>query len=111
MWAISCLSCSPSEIVIFLCSTNGQGRGARRIAGNGPNSHVPFSMCVDAAVGVTSVAENQSRDAPARCPVPEDLEHYTYQHARVALWLCFIVFVLFILGAAVGITMGGGFVV
>ena len=57
MWVISGLSCSPSDIVGLLRSTNGQGRDAGWIIGSGPNSHMRFFFYVDATVGFTSVAE------------------------------------------------------
>ena len=47
----------PSDIVGLLRSTKGQGQGGGWIAGSGSNDHVPFSIGVGAAVGVTLVAE------------------------------------------------------
>ena len=87
MWVTSGLSCSPSEIVDLLCSTNGQGRGAGWTVGSGLNGHAPFSIYVDTAVGITSVAGKEYRGASSRCFVPEGQERYIYQHARVELWL------------------------
>ena len=42
-----------------LAPLDSQGRGAGRMVGSMPNGHVTFSICVDAAVVVTSVAQKE----------------------------------------------------
>ena len=58
------------------------------MVGNELNDHVPFSICVDAAVGAT---------------------HFNMLGLNCGY--VGIVIVLFVLSAAVGATMGGGFVI
>ena len=56
MSVTSSLSCSPREIIDVLGWTKGQGWGAGRRVCSGSNDHVS-SLCVDAVVQVTLVAE------------------------------------------------------
>lgn len=51
------MPCLPTGIVSLLRSTKDRKRGAGLTVPSGPNGHVPSSVCVDAAVNITSVAE------------------------------------------------------
>ena len=104
------LSSSPSEIVGLLCSRNGQGRGAGLMVGSGPNGHVPFSICVDAAVDVTSVAE-RAKATPRLVIRFQKVKSATRTNTRWLNWgYVGIDIVLVVLSVAVGVMMGDGFI-
>ena len=77
-----------------------------------PNGLVPFSICVDAAVGVTSVARKSNIGTPRLVFLSQKVESAAhintlgFNYGYVG-----IVIALFVLGATVCITMGGGFVI
>ena len=76
---------------------------------SGPNNHVPSSICVDAAVGDASVANIGTPRLVALFRKVKSVTHITTRGLNCGY--VDVVIALFMLGAAVGITMGGGYVV
>lgn len=77
MWVTSDLSCSSSEIIGLLHSTNRQRWSAGRTVLSGQNRYIP-SVCVNTAIDISFVTEKRYRDPPARVPVPEGQMHSVF---------------------------------
>ena len=76
---------------------------------SGPNNHVPSSICVDTAVGDASVA---NIGTPRLVALFRKVKSVMHIFARgLNCGYVDVIIVLFMLGAAVGITMSGGYVV
>ena len=99
--------CAVNRYVIFICSPVDVGNIRLVVITKRDSWLAPFdkqprtghrmAVCLMATCPSRSVLtlpwaslwlpKKKYRDAPARCPVPEGQMRYTYQHARVELWL------------------------
>ena len=76
------------------------------------DGHVPFSICVNAAIGVTLVAKKNIRGTPRFVALFRKVNSTVHTNAR-GLNCGYIgnTIVLFVLGTAVGVTMGDEFMI
>ena len=80
------------------------------MVGSGRNGHVPFSLCIDVRWALLWLPKKQYRDArfvilfrKVKSATRANMRGSKYCYVGTGI-------VLFVLGAAVGVTMGGGFV-